>query len=97
MIDRSKATYDRYRSRARDVYSHVAVTHGERFGTNTIHVEIKVPEHANVQLCEDGAFVEAIVWVPKATMEFVPFIPKEPEPLDEGAEQGKYDACDRSD
>ena len=21
--------------------------------------------HANVQLCEDGAFVEAVIWIPK--------------------------------
>ena len=26
---------------------------------------IKVSDHANVQMTEDGAFVEAVVWVPK--------------------------------
>lgn len=29
---------------------------------------IQIPLHANVQATEDGAFVEAVVWVPKEEM-----------------------------
>lgn len=28
----------------------------------------RVPLHANVQPCEDGAYVEAVVWVPQSEL-----------------------------
>lgn len=26
---------------------------------------LKVSDHANVHFCEDGAFVEVVIWIPK--------------------------------
>jgi hypothetical protein len=68
-VERSKRTYEQYRQRARDLYERVAVIHGETHGSNILLDEIKIAEHANVQITEDGAFVEAIVWVPKEKFE----------------------------
>lgn len=31
--------------------------------------EIHVPEHADVQMVEDGAYVEARIWIPKKAIE----------------------------
>lgn len=56
MIDKSKETYDRYRDKARFLYQDVGKIHSEN---------IRVPLHANVQITDEGAFVEAVVWVPK--------------------------------
>ena len=29
---------------------------------------LSIPHHAPVHVCEDGAFVEAVLWVPKADL-----------------------------
>lgn len=64
MIDNSKERYLQFRDRARELYARCAVMHGEQFGTNIILEDVSIPLHANVQIGEGGAFVEAIVWVP---------------------------------
>lgn len=49
-----KELYQEYRQRAREAFEDVGLVDSSN---------IKVPEHATVQAVEDGAFVEAIVWV----------------------------------
>jgi len=66
MIDTSKEAYRQYRERAQELYNTYSVVHGDGHGTNEILHEVKVPHHANVQICDGGAFVEAVVWVPKS-------------------------------
>jgi hypothetical protein len=65
MIDKSKEIYKAYRDRARDLYETAAVSHDPHY----IHESISVPQFANVQIVENGAFVEAIVWVPKEKLD----------------------------
>jgi hypothetical protein len=74
MIDKSKETYQQYRERARELYGTCAVYHAAQHGRNLLVEEITVPLQANVQICEGGAFVEAIVWVPESKLQ-------RPEPL----------------
>jgi hypothetical protein len=85
-IDNSKETYLQYRIRARELYERGAVFHGESFGTNEVVESISVPEHANVQVCDEGAFVEAIVWVPKNKLQRPTAVPYTtlPQPCDAG-------------
>ena len=52
----SKERYLRYRVVARNLFEDVGKIESEY---------IKIPSHANVQIWEDGAYVEAVVWVPK--------------------------------
>ena len=47
-----------YRQEARRIYGH----EGES-------IRLTIPTHSNVQPGEDGAFVEAAVWVPKEGLE----------------------------
>lgn len=61
MIDKSKEAYHAYRQRAGSLYESIDVSFDSPHAMKAIHI----PTHANVQICEDGAFVEAIVWVPK--------------------------------
>ena len=63
-MNKSKEAYLQYRERARELYARGEVIHGEQHGTNIVLEEVTVPQHAHVSICEDGAFVEAIVWVP---------------------------------
>ena len=67
--DETKRLYLQYRDRARELYSRGALFHGEQHDTNEIGESVTVGVHAHVQLCEDGAFVEAIVWVPVSKQE----------------------------
>lgn len=55
-----KRRYLAYRERAKALYERCAVQH-EPY---QLCEEIKIPTHATVQMVEDGAFVEAVVWVP---------------------------------
>lgn len=59
--DELKQQYLRYRERARELYEEAAVLHEPHY----VHRSITVSLNANVQMCEDGAFVEAVVWVPR--------------------------------
>lgn len=34
--------------------------------------EVRVPEHPQVQEIEDGAFVEATIWVPRSAIDATP-------------------------
>ena len=52
----SKERYLRYRVVARNLFEDVGKIESKH---------IKIPIHANVQMCEDGAFVDAVVWIPK--------------------------------
>lgn len=56
-IARDKQTYLRYRERAREIYRFDDPDDPDRI--------VKIPLQANVQMCEGGAFVEAMVWVPE--------------------------------
>ncbi len=53
----TKEQYQNYRETAREILADNS--HG-----------VTVSEHANVQVCEDGAFVECVVWVDKDVAEF---------------------------
>lgn len=53
--DQRKADYQAYRAHAQD-----ACDHADHLG-----YVFYVLDTAEVQLCEDGAFVEARIWVPK--------------------------------
>lgn len=59
MIDTSKETYQRYQTIARKLY---ARRHRRK---GAVVDEVRVPLNANVQVTDEGAFVEAVVWVPK--------------------------------
>lgn len=72
MINKTKETYLKYRDRARDLYEHGAVAHGDRFGSNKLLEQVTIPINACVQICEDGAFVDAVVWVPAEKLERTP-------------------------
>jgi len=50
-----KARYLAYREAAREIFR--------------LHRGVTIPEHATVQMVEDGAFVEAVVWVPRERRE----------------------------
>ena len=54
--EKMKQEYLRYRERAREMFEDVG-------SIDSAH--IKIPTHAPVQVTDSGAFVEAIVWVPK--------------------------------
>ena len=56
----TKRLYLAYRAKARELFEeriHFMPCPSDKW--------IKVSEHANVQMTEDGAFVEATVWIPK--------------------------------
>ena len=60
-----KADYQAYREAAQQrfaVNSATEITTLSPFG-------IVVPVTAGVSLCEDGAYVDAVIWVPRAVME----------------------------
>lgn len=57
--DEQKRLRTAYRAKAREMYEDVGRQETEY---------IKVPEHANVQIVEDGAFIECVVWVPKEAL-----------------------------
>ena len=69
LIDRSQNTYQQYRERARDLYERSSVQHGDAFGARDVLESVSVPLHAHVAVCEDGAFVAAVVWVPAAKLQ----------------------------
>ena len=52
----TKRLYLAYRAKARELYEDVGLV-------ESAHVHVS--DHANVQMTEDGAFVEVTVWVPK--------------------------------
>lgn len=56
--DETKNAYLAYREKAREMLSDILIE-GEH---------VKVSQHANVQIAEDGAFVECTVWVPKGKL-----------------------------
>lgn len=68
-MDRSSETYLRRQAeqKLRSGYKSAAVR---------LNPTIHMGDHANVQMCETGAFVEVHVWVPKEEAE------KEGEPVD---------------
>lgn len=55
-----KHEYHQYRDIARKLYEDVGMIDSEY---------VKIPEHAPVMVTEFGAFVEAIVWVPKEKLD----------------------------
>lgn len=54
--EEAKRLYLAYRAKAKEM---IAKIEGER---------LTVSNHANVQMTEDGAFVECTVWVPKEVL-----------------------------
>ncbi len=56
-----KERYLRYRERARELYTEEHDAMNRR--------SITVTQHAQVSVCEDGAFVEATVWVPASELQ----------------------------
>lgn len=61
--DEQKRTYRAYRERARDLFEKFGVD-----GDGDIIKVVRIAEYANVQLCQDGAYVEAVVWVPASAL-----------------------------
>lgn len=53
--EEQKAQYTAFRAKARELFEDVGEIGSEH---------ISIPTHANVQVVRDGAYVEAIVWVP---------------------------------
>lgn len=51
------------RERARELYLHLAKT------VVAGHGAVSIPPHANVQVMPDGAFVEAVVWIPNSPVD----------------------------
>lgn len=56
--DESKQLYEDYRNKAKQLAAE---------GTDD-ELQLSVVQYANVQLCEDGAFVECQVWIPKGLL-----------------------------
>ena len=54
----SKTQYRGYRTIAREMYQDFSKMDGK------LYRSIEIPEHATVHFTEDGAFIEAVVWVP---------------------------------
>ena len=54
MIDRSKERYNRFREVAKQI-------HNTPF--------LKIPDHASVQICEGGAYVDAHVFIPDSFLD----------------------------
>lgn len=52
--EETKAEYESYLELAKEVFPQNGV--------------VSIPPLAAVQLCEDGAYVEAVVWIPKETL-----------------------------
>jgi hypothetical protein len=52
----SKDLYLRYRKVAQDL-------------TRSCNPVISVSQHANVQMIEDGAYVESLIWIPKEALD----------------------------
>lgn len=60
--DAAKARYRAYRAVAQQWTAQA--TNGSAWATNAV----SVPEHAEVQVVEEGAFVEARIWVPRSAL-----------------------------
>lgn len=69
MIKTSKERYLQFRERAREIYTYASVIESDGHNKSVVISQLTVPLHANVQICEGGAFVEAIVWVPNERLE----------------------------
>lgn len=50
-----KQRFHNYRETAKRLYEDVGKVESEH---------IHIPDHGNLQIVEDGAFVEAIIWIP---------------------------------
>ena len=62
MIDKSKELYLSYRDKAKELYNEFSAVEAK------VQRQLSVPLNANVVICEDGAFVEAVVWVPRSKL-----------------------------
>lgn len=62
-VQARKATYRAYRAAA-----HLAAHLHQGLHVGGVDLKISVPQQAEVQMVEDGAYVEAKIWVPKLAL-----------------------------
>lgn len=56
----AKQQFQAYREQAKQLYQDVGRVESEH---------IHIPDYANVQITEDGGFVDVVVWVPKKVLD----------------------------